>query len=139
MLCLPKFVFVPHHMKHHQYLHVFCTRLTWIAQNSVRPIELKYITVATILHGELVHILILVAVGSQNDSILGTWTSMLMCGVPHLPFSIIFLACVNGPDKNIVLQKRRSALSVFRMQTPLRESCVYNTVNGLLHIMQLVL
>jgi hypothetical protein len=41
--------------------------------------------------------------------------------VPHLPFSIIFLACVNGPDRNIVLQKRRIALSVFRVQTPLRQ------------------
>ena len=30
----------------------------------------------------------------------------------HLPFSIIFLACVNGPDKNIVLQQQRTDFSL---------------------------
>jgi hypothetical protein len=54
-----------YHVKHHQHLHVFRTQLTWIAQNSVRPIELKYITVATILHGDLVIDFIFVTVGSQ--------------------------------------------------------------------------
>ena len=93
------------HVKHDQPLQMLSrTILTCIAQNSVIPIEQKYITVAMILHGDIAtHQFRACSLAKFGMHKAGTWANTLIA--LHLPFSIIFLTCVIGPDKNIVLQK----------------------------------